>query len=236
MQKLTFSPNIYFGIPKPWYESKSLDFFFIGLTVIFKGIFRLTHFFLGYQNPIYINNDVSTVASDHLLGVDDVLGVLVPVYGPVALHVLDDGDDDRAIGAQAGQPEPTVSERGGQRGRQLHGGVRQAAAGLDAGSAGRRHVRVLFRHAAVRVPGRRVLQQEPREIHRPVFNGSYGHHDGADAIRVTALRQLEIRHVPQIRTRVRGYYCISLLSAKKNKKRIIGTKKYRSKKKKFLQR
>lgn len=143
------------------------------------------------------------MASDHLLAVDDVFGVLVLVHGPVALHVLDDGDDDRAVGAEAGRPEPTVSERGGQRGRQLHGGVRQAASGLDAGSAGRRHVRVLFRHAAVRVPGRRVLQQEPRENHHPVLDGRHGRHHGPDAVRVRALGQLEVRHVSQIRTRVR---------------------------------
>lgn len=131
---------------------------------------------------------------------DGVRGVRVPVDDPVALHVLDDGDDGQAAGARAGRPG-TVSGRRGPGGPELDGRCGQTTE-LDAATAGGRHGCVLHRHAGVRVPRRRLLEHGPRAVHIAVVRGRHRNHRGLGARRGHPIRQLDGRHVPQVPARV----------------------------------
>lgn len=144
--------------------------------------------------------ETRAVVRNQRLAVYGVHGVRVPVVGPAAFYVLDDGDDGQAAGGRAGGPG-TVSGLYGASGPQLDDRSEQAA-GLDTKGAGGRHGCVLHRHVGVRVPGRRLLEHGPRAVHIAVVLGRYHGHRGLGSHSSHPIRQLEGRHAPQIPTRV----------------------------------
>jgi len=135
-----------------------------------------------------------------LLADHGVPRVLVPAHRPVTLHVLDDGHDERAAGGGVRRPAAVSGRRAG-RGRQLHDRGGQAS-GLDDPATGGHDGRVLFRHAGVHAPGRRVLEPRLRAVHNAVVCGRHRGHDGTGARGVRTVRELGGRHVPQVPARV----------------------------------
>jgi len=141
---------------------------------------------------------------------DDVLGVLVSANRPDTFQLLDDGDDERAAGTGIYRPA-AVSRRRARRGRELYDRGGQAA-GLDDPRTGGHDGRVLFRHAGVHSPGRRVLESWLRALYNAVVRGHHGRHVAIGARRVRPVRQLGGRHAPKVPARVRSGQIIGLVS------------------------
>lgn len=131
-----------------------------------------------------------------LLADDDVHGLCDHDDRSDAVHVLADGDTGRAAGGHAG-PRRTVSEHQGPGGQPLDD-PRATAAALDPPATGDRRGSVSVRRAVDRVPGWRVCEQGPREVHHAVVHGRHGAGRGPGPRRVQPVRQLDCRYVPPV--------------------------------------
>lgn len=135
-----------------------------------------------------------------LLADDDVRGLRDHDDRSDAVHVLADGDTDRAAGGHAGPKRP-VSAHQGARGQSLDD-PRETAAALDPPATGQRRGRVSVRRAVDRVPGRRVREQGPREVHHAGVHGRHGAGRGPGSRRVQPVRQLVCGRGPPVSPRV----------------------------------
>lgn len=125
----------------------------------------------------------------------DVRGLRVPVRRPAALCVRD-GVPGAGCGCEAGGKRDDDDDDDDGPGRR--------AAALDTATADRHSVRVLCRHAGLRVPGRRVREPRPRAVRDAVLRGRHRRRRVPGSRRVRPPRRMGGRRVSPVRPRVRA--------------------------------